>query len=778
MNKNQGSEAINRALRSASWIAGEPYRYLPDASDYYDNRPNHIVGSSFSLPPFFTRVELVIAVLGYAHVTVNDRSLPDIELLGHWTNPTRCVYADVIDITALVRSGNNSIEIALGNGFYNPAPLTLFGKYNLRERLSEVGTPQVAAAITCDGESVLSTSETWTCSNGPLLFNNPYLGERINLSTQRTSRIVRGATPYGPASSRHIEENPAPLVKRKMACPAVRIKSYQDGCLIDFGRIVEGIIDIELNAGEGQRVELLYAEEIRNGSPYFQPNIAGLVGVQTPRGVCPGGPGAPVPALQSDVLMCRKGNNRYVCTFTYHSFRYVQVKGLTAENVIVARAIPVHNDVTISGSIDCSETLFSSLHDAALRTKLNNLHDVFEDCSRERFGYGGDMVALMTSNAFLFDASGLIDKTLADFHRDQTTRGGVPETVPFMGIGSNGPKYGEGPLLWQIAYPYLACFADRVYGRRDLLEREWLGIERFGRYLLSFDPAKLASHCLGDHGSVLTNAGEFKTGTPDKDFTGWCAILWGLQLVAESARRLSRKEGAIFFQKTAEKLEATIQSRFQHADGSFGDGTQTSWAFAGMLGLSDPREAARRLSLKIVEDGGILTTGIFGTMLAFELLRQNKQDNVLEQWLLRKDDPSLLKMLSNGSGTLAEQFRESLSSFNHAMFSSFAQWFYQGLGGIRVADDACGCDRVMIDPYFSPQVNDFSCSWKTLRGTIRTAWKRLDHEGSSGLIRFEITLPHGIRATFSDVLSSARLLEEKGDNGTRTYVIPTPCTNL
>lgn len=29
------------------------------------------------------------------------------------------------------------------------------------------------------------------------------------------------------------------------------------------------------------------------------------------------------------------------------------------------------------------------LYDAATRTKLNNVHGTFEDCARERLGYGG-----------------------------------------------------------------------------------------------------------------------------------------------------------------------------------------------------------------------------------------------------------------------------------------------------------------------------------------------------------------------------------------------------
>ena len=454
-------------------------------------------------------------------------------------------------------------------------------------------------------------------------------------------------------------------------------------------------------------------------------NVAGLVGMETPRGVCPGGPGAPNPAIQRDLLICRAGENVYASTFTYHSFRYALIKGIPAAAVARIQAVYVHTDLARTGTIETGNANFDRLMDVAARTKLNNVHDVWEDCSRERFGYGGDMVSLMNSNLMLFDGEGLLDRTLGDFARDQTERGGLPETAPFMGIGSNGPAYREGPLLWQLAYPYLAVQADRYYGRRDLIEREWAGLTRFGDYLLSFDPAELAGHCLGDHGSILTDeSAGFGTCTPDKEFLGWCAQLWCLDCIAEAGRRI--ESDAERFERAAEGLRDQIRARFAHADGSFGDGTQSACAFAGMLGLGDPERQAELLAADFRARGNILTTGIFGTMLAFDLLSRTGHNDVVETWLTRREHPSLLDMLSTGNGSLAEQFTEDLSSFDHAMFSSYAQWFMQALGGIRVADDAVAANKIVVNPYFSEATDEVTCAYTTPRGRIEVRWRRTE----------------------------------------------------
>jgi hypothetical protein len=177
------------------------------------------------------------------------------------------------------------------------------------------------------------------------------------------------------------------------------------------------------------------------------------------------------------------------------------------------------------------------------------------------------------------------------------------------------------------------------------------------------------------------------------------------------------------FKNAEDELIAQIRSRFGHADGTFGEGSQTSLAFACALGLGDAEALASRLASSIMENDGILSAGIFGSSLAYEILDRYGHDDAIERWLLREDDPSLLHMLSNGNKALAEQYHTFLSSFDHAMFSSYVQWFYQGLAGIHVDGDAVGCDRVTIRPYLSDETDHVDASFKTVRGTIRVRWE-------------------------------------------------------
>jgi alpha-L-rhamnosidase len=372
-----------------------------------------------------------------------------------------------------------------------------------------------------------------------------------------------------------------------------------------------------------------------------------------------------------------------------------------------------------------------------VRTKLNNVHGIWEDCARERLGYGGDMIALATSNLMAFDCEHLIRKTVRDFRNDQTAAGGVPETAPFVGIGSNGTAYGEGPLLWQLAYPHLTLRAYQFYGCHDLVEEEWPYVRKLIDYLLSWEPEELAPHCLGDHGSPVST--DFKGGTPDKELVGWCTIARFARAGVRFCEILG-EDGSVYEAKFSE-LTGEICRRFQHEDGSWGAGTQTGLAFVADLGLADEHELAERLVAKMAEQDGVLNTGIFGATIAYDLLHRMGHDDAIEAWLTREAAPSYRAMLASGNRALAETFETFLSSYNHAMFSSYLQWMYQGLAGIRVADDAVGADHIVLQPYFSPLSNEVACDYETPRGTVKLRWQR----DAQGALSFAYGVPEGVR---------------------------------
>lgn len=701
---------MTSALKTAAWISGLEFDYGPDNAGYFDEHHNHIVKTDFDCdtPEGAT---LEIASLGYRVTRINGQRVGKDELAGAWTRFDKLVYFDRYDISDLLVAGKNSIEIELGNGWYNPAPIFLQSKQSLRDSLSEVGTPQVlAAVVAADGTTLTCTDASWIWREGQLTFNNLYLGEHRDLGFEG---VERGAVVARP-NTRVLAPSVVPGCSREGVVMPGAAREFADGILIDMGQMIAGIIEFHFHARAGQKVTINYAEQLdEEGRLLFAENEL----------------------IQQDILTCIEGKNFFTNEFCWHSFRYAFVEGLSMEDFERFDAYYVHTALIQTGDIVTDNASYQQLFDAARRTKLNCIHGIWENSAFDRFGYGGDMAALFNSNAFLFDTEGLLDKTLGDFSRDQTARGGVPATVPGVGVGTACPAPGEGPLLWQLAYPYLAVRADQWYGRKNLLEREWLQLERFSQYLLSFDPAELAQFCLGDVGGISDSEGE----TPDREFVGWCAIFWALSCVDEVANRLGKQNQTL--EAAIEKLHKQIVERFAHADGSFGDGTQTSYAFAAALGLGDRRKLSHKLAEAIRANDGVVSCGMFGSVLAFDMLNRFGLDEFVEGWLLREQSPSFLDMLSEDSGSLKGVFGGHIISRNHAMMSGYVQWMAQALGGIRVADDAQAANHLVISPFFSPKTNSLTCSYVTPRGQVCVSWER-----QAAGIALTVTVPAGTAA--------------------------------
>ena len=168
------------------------------------------------------------------------------------------------------------------------------------------------------------------------------------------------------------------------------------------------MIDITFDGISGEKVKLIYAEGINEDDTVdCYSSIVGNAGIvlEKVNVKFDGGPGSPKLAIQKDEIISVDGENHYENKFTYHSFRYIEIIGLNKDQLISIKASYVYTDVDIVGEIKTSNSWMNNLYNLAEKTKLNNFHSVFEDCARERLGYGGDIVALATSNIFMFDLS-------------------------------------------------------------------------------------------------------------------------------------------------------------------------------------------------------------------------------------------------------------------------------------------------------------------------------------------------------------------------------------
>ncbi|KGY14001.1 rhamnosidase [Vibrio tubiashii] len=750
----------NKGKFNGSWICANTS--LVADEHYYDRCHNPVFRKKLAIAEPTIDALVHIVGLGYYTLFVNGRKVSNYELNNDWTNYAELVYYDTFDISDYLRQGDNELIVELANGWYNPAPLTLFGKYNLRSNLT-TGPLSLLADIILTGQDgkrvILPTDVSWEYADGPYLFNNLYLGEVIDfrllepvdghqsLANPTWQQAAVCAGPTGALKASYLDK----ICRSDEVTPTQIHSRSSTEHIIDFGTMISGFIDVELTGQEGDEVEFLYSEQLSKTETLdTDSTLAGFVGKEVePNVIVPGGPGAPERAEQRDCCICRQGTMHFTNRYCYHSFRYVQVKGITLEQLRDIKAIYANTSLAPKGQFSCSDDAMNRLYRAAEITKLNNIHSVIEDCARERLAYGGDMVALAHSQSMMFDSEQLYKKTVQDFVSEQRVNGGFPETAPFMGIQTKGTGEGAGPLGWQLAVPYLIKTHYQYYGDQTFVIEQLPALERQLNHLKTLDQYKLEQFCLGDWGSKVADKANVKNGSPALAFTAACFYYYHLTLMVELCHIGGCEDKYARYHQQALECKANLIKRFRNSDGSYADRSQTSYVFALYFELeSDPHPLISTFKAQVQDGGYDIECGIFGQSFFYQIANRYGLNQLVYPWLTNQT--GIPSMLQDNSGSLNEFFGENYNgSYNHAMFSSYVSWFYSGLAGISIDSNACAADRVTIQPYFEPKIEQVDCRFDSARGEIRCCWQR-KHNGQ---ILLKVRVPVG--------LVSARLILPK-----------------
>ena len=163
----------------ASWIDDGKALPATDEEQYRED-PAPLLRREFALAGEVQHARLHVSGLGYYEASLNGARVGDHVLDPLWTDYDTRVFYSTYDVTELVHEGTNAFGLTLGNGWYNPLPLRMWGHLNLREHLP-TGRPAAIAQLEIeytDGRrEVIATDESWRQAPGPLLQNNIYLGE-------------------------------------------------------------------------------------------------------------------------------------------------------------------------------------------------------------------------------------------------------------------------------------------------------------------------------------------------------------------------------------------------------------------------------------------------------------------------------------------------------------------------------------------------------------------------------------------------------------------------
>ncbi len=749
-------------LNGSLWI-GDTHIISTVDSLLYNNDPSPLFRKEFLIDKDIESATLYITAAGYYKASINGKRIGISQLDPAWTNYSKRIYYSEYDITSDLISGQNCLGVTLGNGFYNPLPMRMWGGRNIRDAMP-VGRPVFIASLsikTKDGETIsIRSNETWKYSNGPLIKNNVYLGEVYDAREETANWNIAGFNDSswqnakkarGPEGQLQLSFFPAIEVSDSIR--PVSISSTENGAyIVDMGVNFTGDYNIRLRGNKGDTILFRFGERLFNDAS-LNP-MTTVCGQIKREGM--GGPGSPDIAWQTDsYIFGDETDIWYNPDFTFHTYRYMEISGLKYKPAIGdIQGLFFHTNVNNHNKFYCSSDLLNSIQEAAVRTFKANLIGVQSDCpAREKFGYGGDLNATSETFIYNFDIQSFYRKTIYDWV-DAINDSVFVDTAPFVGIRYCGLSWESAFLTTQY---YLYLYYNDLELIRELynLDKQWM--EKAAR----IHPEGIVDKGLSDHEALKK---------VPVQLTGTSHYLQCARIMEEFAGIMGDLEGQNKYRALGYKLREKILTMFWKEPLYTDINNQTLYStllFYDILPIED-RERALDSLLLALKNGpsGHFTTGIFGTKYILEALSKSGRPDVVFNTINSTQYPGWGYMIDKGATTIWETWKESDNTYSncHPMFGTVSEWFFRWLGGIRPDPDNPGFKEFILSPSVPDGLSMVNSNYYSPYGEIISNWLR-DNDGK---LVFTFAIPKGSSAKFilprSDIkkinLSSANRKEE------------------
>lgn len=700
----------------------------------YRDLPAPIFRNEFSITKKIRSAILYVSGLGYYEAFLNGHRVGNHFLDPGWTDYSKRVFYSTYDITSLLEAGKNCFGIMLGNGWYDPLSMLMWGRLNLRKELV-VGQPQfiLQLNITYDDGKVISvvSDKDWKVTDGPVIRNNIYLGEKYDdrkkLQDWNKPGFYDNAWRGVEASDKKLgqlhSQPQLPIVVGETLIPKSITRISSGKYLVDFGRNFGGIIRLKAEGKPGDVIHIRYGELLYpDGSVNVMTSVAGQI-----KHAGLGGSGAPDTAYARDTFILNgKGEEVFDPQFTFHGFRYAEISGypriLQSEDI---QGLVLHSDVSDAGNFSCSDTLLNQIQQACRNTFLSNLFSVQSDCPhRERFGYGGDILA--TCEAFMnnFNMSDFYAKAVQDYSDAARSDGGLTETAPYVGIADAGLGGESGPIEWGSVLPVLLYRLYQYYGNIELIKEQynvakrWVDFIGQSQYVKNF----IVNRTLGDWESIAPKS---------IALSGTAFYYYNAHLMAYFAGLLEKQQDAIKYTKLANKIKnAFIEKFIQNSTGVAGNHTEADQSYALYFHLLPSSKSVFALSILLndinIKNQGHISTGMFGTKFILEVLSDAGYGNVAYKMASQKTFPGWGYMIGHGATTIWEHwaFSDNTFSHNHPMFGSVSEWFYKHIAGIQPDTDAVAYNKIIIHPDITLRLSWAKASYHSINGIIESKWEK------------------------------------------------------
>ncbi|MDO4273849.1 MAG: family 78 glycoside hydrolase catalytic domain [Eubacteriales bacterium] len=739
-------------------------------------RGENLFRREFSVEKEVEKARVYICGLGYYELYINGEKVGDHVLDPAWTDYDQKACYVTYDITESLKKGGNAVGVMLGNGRYSPYETTIAKNWHPLKKYGDSPVLIYQQHITYkDGTEELLVSDTsWKTSEGPIVFDDIYDGERYDARMEQEGWNKAGFDETEWADSSLVTEKMGTLVSQG-TMPAIKVIKHRspvemtqpepDVYLYDFGQNFSGWVHLTVSGKPGDTVRIHYAE--------LKDEETGMLCPNTNRN-----------AEALDTYTCKgESTEVYEPHFTYHGFRYIELRGYPGTpSIDSVEARVVHSSVERIGSFSCGNELINKIHSNFIWTQVSNLHSVPTDCCQrdERMGWVGDAQLSAEAAVYNFDMASFYSKFEGDIRDSQLENGSVAGVSPaYWSCYPADPTYATAC----VEFPWIV---SRYYDDKRILEESLEAMAKWVDYLgTQEDEDGIVS--FGLFGDWCPPMHANPVDTPFEITSTWYYCHDAL-VVSRMAEQIGKQDMASKYYEIFKKTAAAFNKRFLKGDrysaSRFSDeeleekikswlnvlppeeqpavkkryatlyssSSQTANLLPLYLGIT-PENNIEEVLATLVQDLEVtrawhINTGVVGLKFIFDVLIAYGYEDLAYHLITQITFPSFgYQILKENATTLWERWEflsndKCFNSHSHPFAGSVDVYFYKILAGIGIDEQALGYRNIILKPVLSGNLPYASASVDSVRGKVVSNWKR-DQEK----LEYHIEVPGNTTAT-------------------------------